>query len=848
MKLIQQLKPFTTRVEVVKLPVKNCVLFGFSESDNHVFDVVWNDESPIVGSFVGFFPANVCKIHIPTSQLQEIKKRYSKKPIYLNTSFTKSQRSCIVDLSYVTDRLKKKGLTKPYLNRFVEFTQDCIKSLTETFANYDYKYIYDVIDLSQIPSALNKQSLRMFNIYPILALLESDEAFKDWFDETIGKIFVTLKLPTNSYLNVLVYDSQHKSFGNISTVIPRFINLLKLMIRDSKQDDVVDRKVSQLMKNVTRFVPNKKIHSIIKQDLNSYANKYPDEVVIADPNNENEAKKIYAKAVKAVVTNDSDVKDDEVNEIIENLTQIQIESLQIPDKITNEDKLSPIRKSVTPPQIGNITESRKKAFENLENFVKIYNVYFKRLGFKILSVERKPIEVRDIAKTEQEELLIRIEDLETGKIHEIELLIPRIIDDNYFYVQGVKRVLIHQLFPLPVVSYRSGEVLIRTNFANATVTLETRFKTKSFYAVVLGKKLPVILLFIIYHGSLGNTLKAFDIEFEESENIQESSTYYKLPNGKHLVIKNSLSPEKKLLLDGLKLVKKWPENDTLEEWLSVLSNMITQRFASQIQDYLDRFIDPLTYYVLVTENLPETVDGLFWYACQLAYSGIVTSQTDLRYRRIRSVEVFALLIYKRLYFELYKYRLQTEMSTGSSKKSTIKIPKDAILKDLVTTDAVSQYQNVNAINPVIESSFITRVTYAGYSGIKSENVPMSMRNVDPTYFGTICPVDTPECLDVDTIVYKYDETTQTYIPTRIADIQVGDKIQGSDGKPKTVVKKFLTYKIGYLVKLDDSTVIICSDDHRFYVYDTKSKRKKYKVLALKDIMKDPKRYKFVSLK
>jgi hypothetical protein len=697
--------------------------------------------------------------------------------------------------------------------------------------------------LSNLPQNFSQADLRRLRIYPIIKLLKDDEAFKDWFDEAYGKIFVTFKTRVGNTVNLLVYDANHEAFSKPETLLTRFVSAIKYFNRDKATDDKLDQKTTKIISKLKDVIPDHETRKIVALDIRQYANNYPDEIADVKLNDKKEIKKVAAKAVKAVITQDSDVTDKEVEAIIRELTKIQIKPPDIPDKVTKEDVISNVRKVSSPPQTGNVIEARKVAFQNLENFIKVFNTYFNKLQFRIVSVERKPVELRDIAKTEQEMLEIVIEDLNTGKYHTIELLIPKIIDDNYFIVNGVKRVLIHQLFPIPVVSYRPGEVVIRTNFANATVTLETKSRIKSFYGMILGKKLPMILLFILYFKSLGNTLEQLGIKYEIVEEGDPKEDI-RLPDGKYLKLIKA-TPEQKILLNGLRAIKKFPEQDEYESWLQVVSNLVSHRFAMQVESYFERFIDPLTYYVLKTENLPETVHGLFWYACQLAYSGIVTSQTDLRYRRIRSVEVFAVLLYKRLYLELYKYRMKEAMAVGESRtKEKIKIPKDALLKDLSMTDAVSQYQQVDAINPVIESSYVTRVTYAGYGGIKSENVPLSMRNVDPTYFGTICPVDSPECLHPDTIVYKYDPNYYGTIPVRIMDIQPGDEIEGSVNLVE-VVGKQLSAKEAYEIELEDGTTIICSKDHRFPVYDTFDDE--YKIVDLATIMDDPDRYRLECL-
>jgi len=838
-KLITQFRPISTRSSDVRIPPKNVALVVLDESNKSGFSIFYDDSSPFVGGFIGYLPVKDCGIRVSPKEIAEFKKKTGKHAIFINDSILKTNRSVVVDLTSVLNRLSKRGIRYPYTEQYKKFMAKCLQNLGEKLVNYDYKFIHEVVDLASIDSNFSMADLRKMKIFSIFSLLE-DDVWKEKFDALFGKIFLTLKTKTGDVINLLLYDKNHKTYSNPETVRSKLIALIRYFNRNEKVDNELDKKVNVIKSKLKEVIHNKDTRELVKNDIDVYASKYPDEIADAkELDNAAHIKKLAAKAVKAVVTDDDYVEDHEVNTILHELTQIQIKNPVIPKKVTNDDVISEVRQTASPPQVGNVVEARKVAFKNLENFVKLFNSYFKRIGYRIIKVERAPVEDNDIATTELETLEITIEDLRDNQIFEIQLDIPKIIDDNYFLYNGVKRVLIHQLFPLPVISYRSGEVIIRTNFANATITYETRFKTKSFYAVVLGKKVPVILLFIIYHRSLGNFLKAFNINYEIVDKPDKDT--YKLTETQYLKLLDD-DPVLKALFNSLKLVKHMPESDQYELWLKSLQKMVSQRFATLITDYLDRFIDPLTYYILKTEDLPETVDGLFWYACQLAYNGIVTSQTDLRYRRIRSVEVLAVLLYKRLYFELYKYRTQQELSFGSTKKATIKIPRNALINDLTSgTDAVSQFQQVDAINPVIESSYVTRVTYAGYGGIKSENVPMSMRNVDPTYFGTICPVDTPECIDPHTKVFKLNGTIVEEV--ELKDIKPGDKVLGRYDFV-TVLKRFDRYKEAYEIELDDGTKIIASGDHRFPVYDTQKQMEV--LLPLEQILEDPDRYEFIA--
>ena len=115
---------------------------------------------------------------------------------------------------------------------------------------------------------------------------------------------------------------------------------------------------------------------------------------------------------------------------------------------------------------------------------------------------------------------------------------------------------------------------------------------------------------------------------------------------------------------------------------------------------------------------------------------------DLQNRRLRTIgELLQLQIHQSLY---RLHRLLTE----KSKKSSIlpylftTTPLDSHLQEFFGSSPLSQF--LDQINPLAEITHKRRLTSLGPNGVKKESAGMDIRSIHSTYFGRICPIETPE--------------------------------------------------------------------------------------------------------
>jgi DNA-directed RNA polymerase subunit beta len=90
------------------------------------------------------------------------------------------------------------------------------------------------------------------------------------------------------------------------------------------------------------------------------------------------------------------------------------------------------------------------------------------------------------------------------------------------------------------------------------------------------------------------------------------------------------------------------------------------------------------------------------------------------------------------------------------------------LKAFFNSSTLVQLQNEN--NPLAENSHIRKVSSLGLGGFNLTNVSPSIRNINPSYYGRYCSVETPEgqkvglihSLTLNTKIDKYGQILAPY--------------------------------------------------------------------------------------
>ena len=146
---------------------------------------------------------------------------------------------------------------------------------------------------------------------------------------------------------------------------------------------------------------------------------------------------------------------------------------------------------------NNIFTWRKKEYENILTTCREILEPVREIGFEIIefSLKDSKFSSKELSKTFKQNLAIRIQ--KGTSIIDLSIIIPKLIDNNYIFINGRKKIPLFQLFDIPIVT-RGENIKLRTNVATLMIVKE---KEEPFISVTfLGRKVPLSLLMLAYYG------------------------------------------------------------------------------------------------------------------------------------------------------------------------------------------------------------------------------------------------------------------------------------------------------------------------------------------------------------
>jgi len=362
-------------------------------------------------------------------------------------------------------------------------------------------------------------------------------------------------------------------------------------------------------------------------------------------------------------------------------------------KIQNEDK--------------NIFTLRKLDYENILPLATQILQPVTEIGFTIteLNLKDSRFSSGELSKTLKQSLVIR---LQKGN-HNIDLsiFIPKIIDDNYIMINGRKKIPLFQLFDIPVVT-RGESIKLRTNVA--TLMIIKSKEEPNINISFLGKKIPLSLLMLAYY------------DIEEMEKRFSLSTF-------QIRDKTNLM---ELLIQDLKLFYEESKGYTQDDFILEVGRLYSRYNAkSKGEDILYALdlipkIDPITCQFLQTGSL---IEELLW---AMEVGNI--DDTLFTNKRVRCFEYMIFAKLSKIVFDLC-------FSNRTARHPKFNISSTQILSECNVSDIV---QFDFSINPIEELTKLSRISMLGPGGFKRENIPRHLRDITPSMFGRICPVDTPD--------------------------------------------------------------------------------------------------------
>lgn len=355
----------------------------------------------------------------------------------------------------------------------------------------------------------------------------------------------------------------------------------------------------------------------------------------------------------------------------------------------------------------NIFTLRQIDFEKILPIVQELVKPVEEIGFQINDVSLKDSRFSsgELAKTIKQTLVIK---LQKGSSEiDLSIFIPKLIDGNYVYINGRKKIPLFQLFDIPVVT-RGESIKLRTNVATIMV-----FKSKEAPHIkisFMGKQVDLSLVLLAYYG-IEEVIKRFDLNEdidEKSDNLFE------------------------ILRQDLKFYCEESVGYTVDDFTLELGRRYSRYNAkSKGEDILYAIdlipkVDLLTAQFMTKQTILEELTDVL----KVGY----IDDTLFMNKRVRCFEYIVISKISKIIFDLC-------FSNRTARQPKFNINSTQILSECNVSDIV---QFDFSINPIEELTKLSRISLLGPGGFKRENIPKHLRDICPSMYGRLCPVDTPD--------------------------------------------------------------------------------------------------------
>jgi DNA-directed RNA polymerase subunit beta len=333
--------------------------------------------------------------------------------------------------------------------------------------------------------------------------------------------------------------------------------------------------------------------------------------------------------------------------------------------------------------------------------------------------------------------------------------IPLMTEEGTFIINGCERIVISQIIRSPGVYFRKELGAARTTIYTATIISNKGLWTKMVYDTCTLEEDPSKERSRIYmklndyrrNGNLnrcekrkcndanklffGDLLMYFGLTFQE--------VYDSLEHPIHLETLEFQFDESAFLMESLYL----NQGSGCFSIGEIGRYKLNKKFGFH-------FSKDITY--LTAHDFLKILDGLI----ELKYYNRVGDDIDdIKNKLIRSVGE---LLQNQL--RIGFYRLQKNLSVNSpvpnSKKMSFDLevladpepwildprPLTNSIRDFFKTSQLSQY--MDQINPLAELTHKRRISVFGPNGLKRDHISTVIRDIHPSQYGRLCPVETPE--------------------------------------------------------------------------------------------------------
>lgn len=315
--------------------------------------------------------------------------------------------------------------------------------------------------------------------------------------------------------------------------------------------------------------------------------------------------------------------------------------------------------------------------------------------------------------------------------------LPLMTDRGTFIINGCERVIINQIIRSPGVYYKEenskkGELFHATLIPNRGSWLKFGVEKTikgNLLSVSIDKtdRISIVKLFNI-----------LDIEIDEILNNLRYPEFLK-------EIINEETQEKEILHEESLEIRELFDNRIFNEKYYDLGNVGRYRLNKRFNLNLPEHITSLTL-----KDIVGIVDGLItltYTKGSLAYrEGNIDDIDHLQNRRVRSVGELLQTQFRSGLIRLERILTErmTICDTKILKVTTLVNPKPIIsmMREFFGSSQLSQF--LDQTNPLAELTHRRRISGLGPGGFNRDHVSFAVRDIHPSHYGRICPIETPE--------------------------------------------------------------------------------------------------------
>lgn len=376
-----------------------------------------------------------------------------------------------------------------------------------------------------------------------------------------------------------------------------------------------------------------------------------------------------------------------------------------------------------------------KQLSNLGDLMDTTEVRFFNNEFYFHAPSRIPYETRRDKLTYSIRLYmpIEVEDKRTNTIqlHTLCLCeLPLLTDRGTFVINGCERVILGQIVRSPGIYYKVDS--INSNISTIGATLISNRGSWLYFEYDREKliwiktdrieKIPISIVL----EDIGNQAETI---FSHLENCHYFD--YILAHAKKIYSKGS----------------DFPYEEYISRWELLKSEIFDNRYYSlgrvgrfkinkKLGINLSDKIQTITLHDIV-----EIVDYLIGLRVLIGSTDDIDS---LENRRIRSVGELLQVQFSQAFSRFGAFLEEKKDMMNSLDLSVLinPFPIQSVVDEFFATNPLSQY--LDQINPLAELIHKRRLTVLGPGGIPFEKASLAIRDIHPSYYGRLCPIDTPE--------------------------------------------------------------------------------------------------------